>query len=74
MVMRKTNLAMEIVLLAFGILPLGLISAIYWLITGKVPNALLYGMVIVFTACVIAGIEERIEKRRDNAEELKKHD
>jgi hypothetical protein len=70
--MRKTNLALELFLLVCGMLPLGVVSAFYWFITGKVPHALLYGLLFVFTGCVIAGIEERFKDGRDNAEELKK--
>lgn len=70
--MRKTRLALELFLLVFGMLPFGALSAFYWFTTGKVPHVLIYGILAVFTACVIAGIEERVESNRRNAEELRK--
>ena len=70
--MKKSNLALELFLLVFGILPFGVLSAFYWFTTGKVPHVLIYALVAVFTGCVIAGIEERFESSRDNAEELKR--
>jgi fatty acid desaturase len=70
--MRKTNLALELFLLVFGVLPFGIASAFYWFMSGKVPHVLIYGLVAVLTGCVIAGIEERFESGRDNAKELKK--
>ncbi|MGA3371021.1 MAG: hypothetical protein ABSC48_04590 [Terracidiphilus sp.] len=60
--MRKTNLALELFLLAFGLLPFSVLSAFFWFTTGKVPHVLVYGMLAVFVACIIAGIEERLRK------------
>ena len=71
--MKKTNLAVELVLLVFGLLPLGIVGAFDWITKGNVPNVLGYGILAVFAAFVIAGIEERIENSRHNAEESKKH-
>lgn len=71
--MRKTNLALELFLLVGGALPFGVVSAVYWLTTGKVPHWLIYALIAVITGCVIAGIEERFESTHDNAEEPKKH-
>jgi len=53
-------------------LPLCVLSAFYWFTTSKVPHVLVYGMLAVFVGCVIAGIEERFENSRHNAEEVKK--
>lgn len=71
--MKKTNLALELVLLVFGLLPLCVVGTFDWLTKGKVPHVLGYGILAVFVAFVIAGIEERIENSRNNAEELKKY-
>jgi hypothetical protein len=71
--MKKPNLASELFLFTFGLLPLGTVGAFDWITKGKVPNVLWYGILAVFVAFVIAGIEERIENSRHNADELKKH-
>ncbi len=71
--MRRPRLALELFLLIVGLLPFGALSAFFWFTTGKVPRVLAYGILAIFTACIIAGIEERFESRRDNAEETKKH-
>jgi hypothetical protein len=71
--MKKTNLAVELILLVFGLLPLGIVGAFDWLTKGKVPSVLWYGILAIFTAFFIAGIEERFENGRKNAEELKRH-
>lgn len=71
--MKKTNLASELFLLAFGLLPLGIVGAFEWFTKGKVPHVLGYGILAIFVAFVIAGIEERFENSREKAEELKKH-
>jgi len=63
--MRKPHLASELFLLVFGLLPFGIASAVYWLTTGKIPHWLIYALIAVLTGCVVAGIEERIESRRD---------
>lgn len=70
--MRRTNLALEFIVLACGLVLLGIVSAFFWFITGKIPHALLYAMLFVCLGCVIAGIEERFKDWRDDAEELKK--
>jgi hypothetical protein len=64
--MRKANLASELFLMACGMLPLCIVGAYDWLIKGKVPHVLGYGILVVFAAFVIAGIEERFENSRNN--------
>jgi predicted membrane chloride channel (bestrophin family) len=71
--MKTNNLALELVLLVCGVLPLGIASTVYWFTTGKVPHWLIYALIAVITGCVIAGIEELFESRHGNDEELKKH-
>jgi hypothetical protein len=71
--MKKTNLALELILFVFGLLPLGIVGAFDWITKGKVPSVLWYGILALFIAFIIAGIEERLENSRNNAEELKKH-
>jgi hypothetical protein len=67
--MKKTNLAVELFLLACGLLPLGIVGAFDWLTKGKVPNVLGYGILAIFAAFVIAGIEERVENSRQRIQE-----
>jgi hypothetical protein len=62
--MRRPRFALELFILAFGLLPFGVASAVYWLTTGKVPHWLVYALIAIITGCVIAGIEKRIESRR----------
>jgi len=63
-IMRKINFALELFLLVCGILPLGVLSAYYLFTTGKVPSALIFGLLAVLAGCVIAGIQERFESDR----------
>lgn len=72
--MKKPNLASEVFLFACGLLPLGAIAAFEWITKGKVSRVFGYGVLALFVAFFIAGIEERIEARRECAKELKEHD
>ena len=72
--MRKTNLASELFLLACGMLPFGILSAFFWVTTGKVPHMLLYALLAIIVGCVIAGIEERFESSRDRKLKEKESD
>jgi len=63
--MSRPKMAVELVLLFFGLLPLGVASTVFWFTTSKVPHWLIYALIAVFTGCVIAGIEERFEKSKE---------
>lgn len=66
--MRKPNLALELFLLIFVLLPLCIAVAVYWRTTGMVPHWLVYALIALITGCVIVWIEERIESGCENAE------